>query len=552
MMAGSAIRTAAATNDANPADRVAAGRRWRGLIGAAALGLVGATSCGAVDAPSAFAQAVAEAAAGDKALSEFYKATGYAPVWTDAADADRRAAFLTALAGADVQGLPAARYDRDGLIARLQSAATERDRARLDVEMSRDFLQYARDLQTGILVPSEVDDSMVRVVPRRDPLQTMQGFVAADPATYLAGLPPQAPEYNELLKAKLTLEHLAATDAWGPQVQAKVLKAGQTGPAVVQLRDRLIAMGYLAPTATATYDDAITSAVMRFQGDHGLTPDGSAAAGTLAEVNMQPADRLKSVIVALERWRWINMDLGARHVWVNLADFSAEIVDNDKVTFETPAVIGQNLKDHRSPEFSDSMEFMVLNPTWNVPRSIVTKEYLPALQQNPNAAGQLELIDASGHAVDRASVDFTQYDANTFPFELKQPPSDGNALGLVKFMFPNKYNIYLHDTPSKSLFKRESRAFSHGCIRLGEPFNFAYTLLARQSDNPQATFKAALDKRVENTLNLAQPVPVHLVYFTAIPTATGEMTYRRDVYGRDAEIFAALTKAGVALDVKAN
>lgn len=526
--------------------------RLRGVVAAAALGLMAATSSGAVDAPSAFAQAVAEAAAGDPALSEFYKSTGYAPVWTDASDAARRAAFLDALADVGVQGLPAARYDRAGLIAHLEGAVTERDRGRVEVELSRDLLQYARDLQTGILTPSEVDPDMVRVVPRRDPLETLRNFVAAEPAAFLAALPPQAPEYNELLKAKLTLEHLAATDAWGPQVVAKALKAGQTGPAVVQLRDRLIAMGYLAPTATASYDDSITSAVMRFQADHGLTPDGVAAAGTLAEVNVQPIDRLKSVIVAMERWRWINMDLGARHVWVNLADFSAEIIDDDKVTFETPAVVGQNIKDHRSPEFSDTMEFMVLNPTWNVPRSIVTKEYLPALQQDPNADGQLQLIDTSGHVVDRASVDFTQYDANTFPFELKQPPSNGNALGLVKFMFPNKYNIYLHDTPSKYLFKRETRAFSHGCIRLGEPFNFAYTLLARQSDNPQATFKAALDKRVENTLNLAQPVPVHLVYFTAIPTPTGQMTYRRDIYGRDAEIFAALTKAGVALDVKAD
>ncbi|MBI1217750.1 MAG: L,D-transpeptidase family protein [Rhodobacteraceae bacterium] len=510
------------------------------------------TAAGAIDAPSAFAQAVAEASAGDTALSEFYKSTNYAPVWTEAADADRRAAFLAALDVADVQGLPAARYDRSGLIARLQDAVTERDRGRVEVEMSRDFLQYARDLQTGILVPSEVDDGMVRVVPRRDRLEMLRNFVAAEPAAFLAALPPQAPEYNELLKAKLTLEQLAATDAWGPQVQSKALKAGQTGPAVVQLRDRLIAMGYLAPTASASYDDDLTSAVMRFQGDHGLTPDGVAAAGTLAEVNVQPVDRLKSVIVAMERWRWINMDLGARHVWVNLADFSAEIVDDGKVTFETPAVIGQNIKDHRSPEFSDTMRFMDVNPTWNVPRSIVTKEYLPALQQNPNADGQLQLIDASGHVVDRSTVDFTQYDANTFPFDLKQPPSDGNALGLVKFMFPNKYNIYLHDTPSKYLFKREVRAFSHGCIRLGEPFNFAYTLLARQSDNPQATFKTALDRRVENVVNLEQPIPVHLVYFTAIPTPTGSMTYRRDIYGRDAEIFAALTKAGVALDVKAN
>ncbi len=529
------------------------GRPWRRTaVAAGVLLALAARAALAQDGASAFAQAVADAAAGDPAISAFYRQTGYAPLWTDAADADRRAAFFAALAGADDQGLPAARYDRDGLMARLRSAQTERDRARLEVDLTRDFLLYAHDVHSGVLVPGQVDEDLKRVVPQVDRLQELTAFAAADPAAYLAALPPQTPEYAELLKAKLTLEHLAADDAWGAPVAARTLKPGQTGPDVVALRDRLTRMGYLPPTSAASFDEEMTAAVMQFQADHGITPDGVAGPATMAEINLQPDDRLKAVIVALERWRWMPADLGARHVWVNLPDFSAKLIDDGKVTFETPAVVGKNAKDMRTPEFSDVMRYMDVNPTWNVPRSIVTKEYLPALQQDPTADGQLELIDSRGQVVDRSTVDFSQYDADTFPYELKQPPSDGNALGLVKFMFPNKYNIYLHDTPTKYLFKREVRAFSHGCIRLAKPFDFAYALLGPQSSDPQGTFKAALDRKVENVLNLEAPVPVHLVYFTAVPTPTGKMTYRRDIYGRDAEIFAALAKAGVALRVKAN
>ena len=169
------------------------------------------------------------------------------------------------------------------------------------------------------------------------------------------------------------------------------------------------------------------------------------------------------------------------------------------------------------------------------------------LQRNPNAAGHLRIVDSHGRAVDRSAVDFTQFTARNFPFSMSQAPSDDNALGLVKFMFPNKWNIYLHDTPSKSLFNREVRAFSHGCIRLGDPFDFAYALLAPQTDDPKGEFAAHLNTRSETTLALATPVPVHIVYFTAWPTAKGRIDYRRDVYGRDARVFDALEKAGVVL-----
>ncbi len=506
-----------------------------------------ATSMAQAGQLSAFAQAVATAAARDPALAAFYRSNGYTPIWTGAGDADRRAAFLAAIANAGEQGLPAARYDRAGLVQKFHDVQTERDLGDLEVQMSRDFLQYARDVQTGVLVPSQVDPNIVRQVPQQDPLEVITRFVKSDPAAFLAELPPQAPEYNRLLKEEAALETRIADGGWGAKVVAKALKPGQSGGPVVALRDRLIAMGYLPQTASAEYDDALKTAVVQFQADHGLTPDGIAAGETIAEVNVEPVQRLKSVIVALERERWMNFDLGKRHIWVNLADFSAKVIDDGKVTFETPAVVGRVGKDTSTPEFSDHVRFMIVNPTWNVPRSIVVKEYLPAMQKNPNADGQLTLIDSHGQKVDRSSVDFSQYNADTFPFALKQPPSDGNALGLVKFMFPNKYNIYLHDTPTKYLFSHEVRAFSHGCIRLAKPFDLAYTLLAPQSDNPVATFKAALDTHVETTVELKEPVQVHLVYFTAIAPVKGQMEYRRDIYGRDAEIFAALAKAGVVL-----
>ncbi len=497
---------------------------------------------------TAFRQSVAEAASDDPVLSDFYRMRDYVPLWTTAADAGRRAAFFAALDRVADHGLPPARYDAEGLRAAFAAVASERQRGRIEVRMSATLLTFARDIQTGILTPANVDAGIVRDVPLRDPLATLHGFAAADPVAFIRALPPSDPRYTQLMKARRDLDAAVAAGGWGPAVAAERLDPGAEGPTVVALRDRLVAMGYLRASASRIYDAALQKAVQLFQIDHGLTADGVAGEGTVAEVNVEPAERLQSVIVAMERMRWMNgLPLGQRHIWVNLPDFTAKIIDDGKVTFETVTVVGMNQADRRSPEFSDQMEFMVINPTWNVPRSITVKEYLPMLQRNPNAAGHLRIVDRQGRLVDRSAVDFTQFTAGNFPFSMSQPPSDGNALGLVKFMFPNKWNIYLHDTPSKSLFDKEVRAFSHGCIRVGRPFDFAYALLARQTDDPVGLFQTNLANRREHPLPLATPVPVHLVYFTAWPDARGRIEYRRDVYGRDGRIFEALRELGVAL-----
>jgi len=358
---------------------------------------------------------------------------------------------------------------------------------------------------------------------------------------------PDSAAYLQLMKAKLALETQIASGGWGAVVDAGSLGPGDTGAALVALRDRLMRMGYLAATSTGSYDLTIQRAIMDFQVNHGLLVDGLANAATLEELNTPAEDRLKSVIVALERERWMDVDRSVRHIWVNLPDFHAQIYDGGLAVFETRVVIGKNVHDQRSPEFSDVMEHMVINPSWGVPRSITVKEYLPLLQQNPNAVGHLQVVDGRGRVVSRGAVDFTAYSASSFPFDLRQPPSDGNALGLVKFMFPNVYNIYLHDTPSKSLFANEVRAYSHGCIRVARPFDLAYALLALQTDAPEAFFESKLETGDETTVPLEKPLPVHLVYFTAYPDAKGRISYRRDIYGRDAALFEALEAAGVAL-----
>ncbi|GAB1363749.1 L,D-transpeptidase family protein [Rhodobacter sp.] len=498
-------------------------------------------------APSPFAQSLAVAAAEDPAVAEWYRLHGYQPVWTGESDAPRRAALFAALATARDHGLPPGRYDAAGLRAALASARTEGDRGRAEVAMMRAYLAWADDLTSGVLEPKKIDSTIVRKIEKEDPAWLMTRIAGDDPQGVLRSLIPHSDTYVQLMKAKIELEAQIEDGGWGPKVEAKALLPGDSGAAVVQLRDRLIAMGYMSHSAAGSYDKPMQSAVLAFQLAHGLPADGVAGPATIAEVNIPPEARLKSVIVAMERERWMHIDRDGRIIWVNLPDFTAKIVDDGQTVFMTRSVIGRQEMDRRTPEFSDEMAHMVVNPSWGVPRSIIVGEYLPLMKRNPNAAGHIQIVDGRGRVVSRGAINFAAYNARNFPYSMRQPPGDANALGKVKFMFPNQYNIYLHDTPSKSLFKEDVRAYSHGCIRLADPFDFAHALFSTQSEAVEDEFNAVLKTGNETTVKLDKKVPIHLVYFTAYPEGKGRMGYRRDVYGRDAKLWDALSAAGVAL-----
>ncbi|MQQ07106.1 L,D-transpeptidase family protein [Epibacterium sp. SM1979] len=527
----------------------APGKLFKAGLFALALGGFAISSTPATAQVTAFKQSLAEAASSAPAVAAFYRKNGFDAIWTGSDDASklRRKALFRALEDAPVHGLPDQTDRIAELMAQLKAVRTTRDLGEAEAALSKAFVEYARDMKTGLLVPSRIDDGMVRKKAELEADVLLAGLKDSQPSAFMRSLVPDSAQYRSLMREKLRLEQIATNGGWGRSVPNGKYEPGDQGAGVIALRNRLIAMGFLERSASATYDAALANAVLDFQASHGLEQDGVAGEGTIKEVNVTARERLKSIIVAMERERWLAPERGTRHVLVNQTDFSAKIVDDGEITFQTRSVIGKNTGDRRSPEFSDVMEHMVINPSWYVPRSIITKEYLPKLRANPNAVSHLQITDNRGRVVNRGSVDFSQYTARSFPFAMKQPPSTRNALGLVKFMFPNKYNIYLHDTPEKHLFSREVRAFSHGCIRLHQPFEFAYALLAKQTEDPEAFFQRILKSGRETKVDLKQHVPVHIIYRTAFVPNKGPAEFRRDVYGRDAKVWAALERAGVAL-----
>ena len=506
----------------------------------------GAESARSLEAP-VFQLALAEAATEFEELYSYYVDAGFDPIWVGADDREirRRHAFLSALGSSSAHGIPLGSLRKQRIEDLLSSVDDLPSAAAAEVEISREFVQFARELNSGFLDPQDVDEN---IAPSREILAAdflLNGISEEDPELFISGLAPGSADYANLLMLHEKYRSLAASGGWGPAVEAKSLKWGDSGLDVVALRNRLIRMGYLPRIAEATYGPEITLAVRRFQLDHGLEADGIAGPLTIKAVNVEPSDRLWQVIASLERARWMNRPLGERHIYVNLANFRAEVVDNGRSVFESRVVIGQNTARLRTPEFSDTMTHMTVNPVWYVPRSIAVREVLPQLKEDPNAEAALVIFHPETGTVDRAEIDFNAYNMSNFPYRMRQPPGPTNALGAVKFMFPNKYSIYMHDTPEKSLFASDVRAYSHGCIRVHRAFDFARMLLAEQMSPSFNFFDSLVQSRTEVHVNFDEPLPVHVTYRTAWVAPDGRTNFRADIYNRDKAIYNALLASGL-------
>ena len=482
-------------------------------------------------------------------ILDFYSENDYELIWfgNNALASQRRAELVNSLQSASFHGLPGKKYQVNSLLSKLSTSDSLFEIGLLEGLFMIAFTEYASDLDTGVLIPSEVDTDIVRQINFKDTDFYIQGLLSRNPYDYFRSLGPQSSEYARLLVEYQKLSEIIRNGGWSNIATDRILRFGDSGDDVVAIRNRLFDQGYMPNSISTKFDKKLLKAVQKYQSDHGLIPDGIVGEGTILELNISAEQRLSSIIVALERERWLGDTLGQRHIWVNLADFKAKIIEDHAVVFETRTVLGVNDESMRSPEFSDKMEYMVVNPTWHIPVSIAKNEYLPELKKDPEALPFLKLFDSSGSLVDRESIDFSILGKNYFPYEMKQLPSTTNALGLVKFMFPNPYNIYLHDTPAKDLFMKEVRDFSHGCIRLHEPFDFAYALLEKQTDEPQSEFQNALKSQEETIILLSKSVPVHITYRTAFTKAGGGIEFRRDIYGRDQKIYDALVELGLEL-----
>ena len=491
---------------------------------------------------------VAKAGKSAKGIKAFYASTNYKPIWTGNKNKARRKALLAALKSSGNHGLPTARYNVTKLNNAFKASRGGQNVGVAELLATKTYLQYAHDLSSGAVNPRKIDSELAINRPRRNDENLLSALTKSSAAGFLKSLQPKTKEYQQLLVEKKKLERALGKSAAVQSIPTRTLKKGSSNNSVILLRQRLTTLGYGKLGNSPKFDDGLKAAVHKFQTANGLTPDGVAGPGTIGRLNQGPKEKLVKVLVNLERERWMNFPRGNRNVFVNLASYTVYLMDNGRSSFETRAVIGKRAKD-RTPEFYDEMTHMVVNPTWHVPRSIAGKEYLPIIRKDPGFLKRrnMVMISQSGKSVSPGSVDLSGYNEKNFPFYIKQRPDPRNALGLVKFMFPNKYNIYLHDTPSKSLFNREVRAFSHGCVRLQKPFDFAYKLLEKQTSNPKGAFHKFLDTKKEQYVNLAEPVPVYLTYRTAYFGDSSSASFYPDIYGRDKKVFNALSKAGVSL-----
>jgi murein L,D-transpeptidase YcbB/YkuD len=345
-------------------------------------------------------------------------------------------------------------------------------------------------------------------------------------------------------------ERLRVTGDLPPAPEERPLYPGAPGVGVAALVGELVraAMEEVAPESPRPpipedlYDAELEEAVRTFQRRHGLEVDGKVGRETLAELRVPVEERIARLLVNLERWRWAPRELGPRYVAVNLPAFELEAVEQGRAVLRMPVIIGA--RDWSTPVFEDEVEYLVLNPAWYVPQGISEAEVLPKLREDPGAAERLGLTvhdRATGERVDPWTVDWSGLEEGTLPYGFVQAPGASNPLGRVKFIFPNRFSIYLHDTPDPALFARAHRAFSHGCIRVAEPAKLADFMLRGHEGWTEESLAAAMDAGGEPLrVDLPAPVPVYLLYWTAFVDAEGRVAFRRDVYQRDPEVRRAL------------
>lgn len=493
-----------------------------------------------------------------KSIDRFYQERGNTPIWTDGVGLLPAAfAVMDEIRKADDWGLDAASYKLPQ-ISKTEGAIVAIDRLveaerLLSIAVSR----YAAEARAGRVDPARYSGMIERGNVPPEPYDVLSKItLAKDPAEFLVSFNPTHPQF-EALRLKLAELRKAGglSTAEPPTVEippGPLLKPGMRHPDVVLLRQRLkVAIPEGAdPFDGEVYDEFLEEAVRNYQIAEGLKADGIVGKTLRAHLNGAPqpedkATQIERVLVNMERWRWLPSDLGSLYIWNNIPEFLTRVVKDGAVIYEERIVVGKPKTP--TPIFSDEMEYVEFHPFWNVPDSIKTNELLPGLMAGRDPLGRQGLVAKyKGRTVDPYSVDWSSIDIRRF--HIYQPPGRGNALGIVKFMFPNKHDVYMHDTPSKSLFNASARAFSHGCMRVRNPLKFAEVVLGEGL----GWDRKEIDRHVANGENqqvrFDRKIPIHITYFTATVTETGELVTRSDIYGHDRRLMAALNGAEPIFD----
>ena len=419
-------------------------------------------------------------------------------------------------------------------------------RAKLDILVTDAAGRLLSQLFYGKVDPTSADAdwNLERPFLPGNPVNILQAALAN---VQFAGLIEDAeidhPFYLTLKAALRSHREIASSGGWRIIPKGQVLKPGMSDPRVPLIRSRLTHSGDFSGVSADngdSYDDSLVEAVKAFQRRHALDPDGVVGPATLAALNVPVGDRINQIRVNLERARWVLRDLEKDFIAVNIAGFYVSLIRDDKQFWRTSAIVGKSY--HETPIFADMMSYVVLNPTWTVTRSIIRNEIVPKTKKDPSYLNQhnFELIDGAGKKTNPASIDWPTVKARKFPYRVVQRAGPDNALGLVKFIFPNKHSVYLHDTPRRDLFSRTERAFSHGCIRVKDPLTLAELLLGDQSKWTRDKIDEVIEGGKTTTVHLSRKLPVLLLYWTVDPDPTGNVRFYTDVYDRDKGVLQAL------------
>jgi L,D-transpeptidase YcbB len=507
----------------------------------------------------AFVTADPEGTALWKQTREFYAQREFAPAWIkNAAPKSQMDDLITALRETDREGLDPDLYGATHIAERRAEASKgfltrqgfdPEEAGKLDVWLTYVYLKLASDLANGISDLASADRNWHIGTERFDSLAHLSEAIEKNRITAsLRDLIPDHREYKALRDALAEYRKLAEEGGWREVPKNLRLKPGQKHAAVPALARRLAVTGDYRgrvpsedPEADGNepvvYAEDLQEAVKRFQARHGLAAAGIVGAETVAALNLPIEARIRQIELNLERWRWLPRDLGERYILVNVPEMRLRVHENGRVPLAMNVVVGTQAT--QTPIFSDEMSYLVFSPYWNVPDSIAQGETLPGMMRDPAylARNNMEIIDRSGQTVDPAEMDMDALDNYRF----RQRPGAANSLGLVKFMFPNQFNVYLHDTPATSLFTRANRAFSHGCVRVAEPVALAEYVLRDQREWDGDAIEAAMHSGTEKTVKLKEKIPVYLGYWTALVDEDGVLHFRDDLYGIDADQRKRLT-----------
>jgi murein L,D-transpeptidase YcbB/YkuD len=490
--------------------------------------------------PPAFAAGDAKAAETWGAVRRLYEASGYRPVWlVDGRPRREIGVVRDAVQRASADGLDAAEYDL-GPADTLQAAPgrglfKKGDPEPLldaDVRLSYTFLKFAEHLERGRVAPGQVDQHWFGVQRDEDLVKALKvALDSGDLGQTLEKLRSQHPQYAALKEVLSRYREVASRGGWSTLPAGLTLRPGRPDPQVSALRAHLVATGDLAPSApdpAPMFDAATQQALKRFERRHGLPADGRLDRDVRVALNVPVEVRIRQIELNLERWRWLPDTLGQRYVLVNIPTYHLTAVDDGQAALQMRVVTGKT--DSPTPIFSDEMTTVVFSPYWNVPPDIARDETMPAVLRDPGYLGRNNLeVVRGGRVLDPWSVDWSRPGRVQF----RQRPGAHNALGGVKFMFPNQFDVYLHDTPADALFARVERDYSHGCVRVEKPFDLARWVLQDRPEWTPERIQAAMSSGREQHVALKRHVPVYIVYETVWVDDDGTVEFREDVYGHD-------------------